>query len=120
MTDYKKLVKFLRGLSPWAFPDASNKIMTDAADAIDALQEQVRMLDKHDTDLHNEGYDVGYYAGRRDWEPKQGKWIHEMNVYDEPFYHCSACGEFFDSNRDDTHGIFNYCPICGAKMEGET
>ena len=48
--------------------------------------------------------------------PKQGKWVREMNVYDEPFYHCSACGECFDSNRDDTYGIFNYCPNCGAKM----
>lgn len=39
------------------------------------MQAQAGMLDKHGTDLHNEGYDVGYYAGRRDWEPKRGEWI---------------------------------------------
>ena len=38
MTDYKNLVKFLRGLSPWAFPEASNRRMQEAADAIEALQ----------------------------------------------------------------------------------
>lgn len=37
MTDYSELVKFLRGLSPWAFPDASKKRMNDAAAAIEEL-----------------------------------------------------------------------------------
>lgn len=41
MTDYTELVKFLRGLSPWAFPDASNKRMKDAAAAIEDLQAQL-------------------------------------------------------------------------------
>ena len=44
MTDYKNLVKFLRGLSPWAFPDASNKRMKEAAAAIEALQAEVKRL----------------------------------------------------------------------------
>lgn len=41
MADYTELVKFLRGLSPWAFPDASKKRMHDAADAIEDLQAQL-------------------------------------------------------------------------------
>lgn len=45
MTDYKNLVKFLRGLSPWAFPEASNKRMKEAADAIEALQAEVQFYD---------------------------------------------------------------------------
>ena len=44
MNDYSELVKFLRGLSPWAFPDASNKRMLAAADAIEALQAKVKRL----------------------------------------------------------------------------
>ena len=105
MIDYTKLVDALRcGLM--GDDECSNsdcpywsglgcmdgQLMEDAADAIEALQAQL---------------------------PKRGKWVREMNVYDEPFYHCSACGECFDSNRDDTHGIFNYCPNCGAKMEAQ-
>ena len=94
MTNYEKLVETLR----WTANEYKGSIMDEydkdtmnaAADAIEALQAQL---------------------------PKRGKWVREMNVYDEPFYHCSACGECFDSNRDDTHGIFNYCPNCGAKME---
>lgn len=43
MTDYSELVKFLRGLSPWAFPDASNKRMQEAAAAIETLQAEVQL-----------------------------------------------------------------------------
>ena len=39
-----------------------------AADAIEALQKALDAVN----DAHNEGYDVGYWAGRRDYEPK---WI---------------------------------------------
>ena len=44
MIDYTELVKFLRGLSPWAFPDASNKRMKEAAAAIEELQAEVKRL----------------------------------------------------------------------------
>jgi hypothetical protein len=39
-----------------------------AADAIEELQKALNAVN----DAHNEGYDVGYWAGRRDYEPK---WI---------------------------------------------
>ena len=38
MIDYTELVKFLRGLSPWSFPEASKKRMHEAAAAIEELQ----------------------------------------------------------------------------------
>lgn len=51
---------------------------------------------------------------------RRGKWINENIVLttDPPQYqwHCSECGEIkhgFDSNV-----LTNYCPNCGAKMEG--
>ena len=137
MTDYTKLVKALRckrgdceGCDLAFFDNDEGWICQyaakddDAADAIEALQEQVRMLDKHDTDLHNEGYDVGYYAGRRDWEPKPGKWIHgkELSrayvgnccvgiVYED--FRCSACGVIIEECEKPK---WKYCPNCGAKM----
>lgn len=39
--------------------------------AADAIEELSKALDAVN-DAHNEGYDVGYWAGRRDYEPK---WI---------------------------------------------
>lgn len=41
------------------------------AQAADAIEELKKALDAVN-DAHNEGYDVGYWAGRRDYEPK---WI---------------------------------------------
>lgn len=96
-------------------------------DSNDELRERQTYIDRYGTewltsakDVPNYAYEHGYADGMAEVKaqlPKLGKWVREMNVYDEPFYHCSACGECFDSNRDDTYGIFNYCPNCGAKME---
>ena len=92
--NYDELVKMLRTCSErdscvgWDIPcpylgtglcdDKAGK----AADAIEEMQRIVRQLDKHDTDLHNEGYDTGYFAGRRDYEPK---WISVKERLPEPY-----------------------------------
>ena len=44
------------------------ELMKQAADAIEELQKALEAVN----DAHNEGYDVGYWAGRRDYEQK---WI---------------------------------------------
>lgn len=44
-------------------------IFAEAADAIEELQKE--LLDKRN-EANNDAYDVGYWAGRRDYEPK---WI---------------------------------------------
>lgn len=48
---------------------------------------------------------------------KHGKWVsgHEWM----PIYVCSICGirALFDDSGD--HAFSNYCPNCGAKMDGE-
>lgn len=41
------------------------EIATQAADAIEELSKALATVQ----DAHNEGYDVGYWAGRRDYEP---------------------------------------------------
>lgn len=109
MIDYTELVKAL--LSASTVSTAFEKLMLDAASAIEELQQIAYHYEQTANDYWKEACE---YKAQL---PKRGKWVREMNVYDEPFYHCSACGECFDSNRDDTYGIFNYCPNCGAKMK---
>ena len=42
-------------------------------------------------------------------EVKHGKWVKENNKRT-----CSECGYYYFGNSTDT----NYCPNCGAKMDG--
>lgn len=107
MTDYSELVKFLRGLSPWAFPDASNKRMRDAADAIEALQDTVQAQDKALKECARQLAKMG---------PKRGEWV---RVEDEESYHyeCSECGERPLYSRYGDVVLSGVCPMCGAKQE---
>jgi len=74
MRDYEELVKALRETretvreNPGLAMRVSPYQLSAAADAIEELQKALDAVN----DAHNEGYDVGYWAGRRDYEPK---WI---------------------------------------------
>lgn len=46
---------------------------------------------------------------------KHGEWINESSIREYKFI-CSACGEIFFSAGIES---FRFCPICGAKMDGE-
>lgn len=43
-----------------------------------------------------------------------GRWIEKSYLLGTTRY-CSECGE----NYGMPHGVFNYCPHCGAKMDGK-
>ena len=44
---------------------------------------------------------------------KRGKWEHKEQLSPYRFiWYCSECGEAGDKH-------FNYCPWCGARMDGE-
>ena len=43
-----------------------------------------------------------------------GRWIEKSYLLGTTRY-CSECGE----NYGMPHGVFNYCPNCGAKMVGK-
>lgn len=101
MTDYTELVKALRvrsrNLCPGDICDiceeihflCSDKVMHDAADAIEALQAQL---------------------------PKRGEWIvRGANRVDCSVCGHSICFAFGLSEGSLTG--YNYCPNCGAKME---
>ena len=59
-------------------------------------------------------------------QPKTGKWIPTQNPQWKAYYHdkCSVCGWWNTKNavcRDSkkkAHSL-NYCPNCGARMEGK-
>ena len=48
---------------------------------------------------------------------RHGYWIEQENwALDDYYYTCSACGE--DYNTIDGTPDYNFCPNCGAKMDG--
>ena len=53
-------------------------------------------------------------------EVRHGRW----KIYDDGFgcelMHCSICQEeFYDGDNDTVDNLYNYCPNCGAKMDGK-
>lgn len=108
MTDHTELVKALRytaiAISKGRLEVLRAKTLTDAADAIYALQAQL---------------------------PKRGKWVEteekEWGIYPFKKQTCSVCDCKIDhifmlacmDYFDDRDTVFHYCPNCGAKMNGE-
>ena len=51
-------------------------------------------------------------------ESKTGKWIEAYDPFNRISGRCSVCGWEAHLYEDDVVGM-NYCPNCGARMEGE-
>lgn len=128
MTDYSELVKFLRGLSPWAFPDASNKRMRDAADAIEALNHLVDLNTERCEGLRKQLREAqeNYEKHLNELEaqmPKRGEWVEENRRPRSSQFVCSECHRTaYDPQptRDKAwrkRCRYAYCPNCGAIME---
>ena len=51
---------------------------------------------------------------------RNGRWIEKDDGWGGTYYDCSACGESW-TTIDGTPGEnnMNYCPNCGAKMDGD-
>ena len=50
-----------------------------------------------------------------------GRWTIECDNFDCEFMRCSVCGEeFYNGDNDTVDMLPNYCPNCGAKMDGDT
>lgn len=50
---------------------------------------------------------------------RHGRWIIEDEYYVDDTYICSLCGyEFIITDGDLESNELNYCPRCGAKMDG--
>lgn len=67
-----------------------------------------------------EGYDIRDVPTAADVQPvKRGRWIKQEGFWNKNTVKCSLCGNYLDMNgvnggRSDA----NYCPNCGARMEG--
>ena len=49
---------------------------------------------------------------------KHGRWITEYEPDGKPYcFHCSVCDSDFNIVRNEI--AYDYCPDCGAKMDGE-
>lgn len=46
---------------------------------------------------------------------KHGKWIFERTYYEADECHCSECGQKMTTHTGER---MNFCPRCGAKMDG--
>lgn len=50
-----------------------------------------------------------------------GVWEIHTDEYDCEYMKCSACNEeFYPIDEDTVDRPYNYCPHCGAKMDGGT
>ena len=48
-------------------------------------------------------------------EVKRGNWIYNLTYYESDECNCSLCGQLMTTAK----GVrMNYCPNCGAKMDG--
>lgn len=56
---------------------------------------------------------------------RHGQWGGEGDGYADgeiviDVWYCSECGYCIDDGTDDQNILPNYCPNCGAKMDGDT
>lgn len=53
-------------------------------------------------------------------EVRHGKWIEQEDGFGDTYYDCSCCGESFCLiEGTPTDNMYNFCPNCGARMDGE-
>jgi peptide subunit release factor 1 (eRF1) len=140
MTDYSELVKALRrkGLSNecdscgygYRFcPDSEcndachvERIIDDAADAIEALQaEQKKTVTQifGEEQQEWEEYCAGLMSRIRELKaqmPKRGEWKPFDLTYGRSIYSCSVCEQATEVPMCMEKPMYAYCPNCGAKM----
>jgi rubrerythrin len=117
MTDYSKLVNELRITERICRPRMDGQVMLDAADAIEALQaEQKKTVTHIFGEEQQKWMEYCTALGNRIKEleqqmPKRGEW--ELIDGAEPMrWGCSRCKYL-------SWETSNYCPRCGAKMDGD-
>lgn len=53
-------------------------------------------------------------------EVRHGHWIIKTDEYGNEYMMCSYCeDEFYPADEDTVDSTPNYCPNCGARMDGE-
>lgn len=142
MTDYTKLVESLRHCAIDRNCQACeydttrhcvDHLKTDAADAIEELQDkvveleewlndddvaaddnarQIEELAKRNAELHAE-LERWVSAAEKAGEPKRGEWVRKEDELTY-WYVCSKCG--YRPHIENHPYLSDFCPNCGAKM----
>lgn len=95
-----------------------NGLITEAADAIEELK---KVLDAV-SDAHNEGYDVGYWAGRRDYETKWIPVTERLPEVNQPVMICAfgkSVGEGVYRGHDSFHHVWKMYASAGTYWDDE-
>lgn len=97
--------------------DAKPEIMADGTLHI-TVNADVANIDR--ILLSQEGTHYGdlYYKDDEKPERKTGQWI-LTDAYAGKRYRCSECYAFALKTDDGKENLSDYCPVCGARMEGE-
>lgn len=91
-------------------------------DAINSIYKLKKIVIKHkDLSYHDGLFDaLEVIQDLPSADKSQGKWVGEANEYaDRKFvydtWHCSNCDYVIN---DDEPPVYNFCPMCGTRMNG--
>ena len=100
----------------------------DADKVIEALQEEFEFEPTLCTEDENKWFKRGIKCAIRNVdriptadveEVKHGKWIEKEEIYGDVYYTCSNCNNDWTTiDGTPQENFMNYCPHCGAKMDG--
>lgn len=87
--------------------------------AIDALLEEVRLIDgyyvENDEVINkDDAIEAIRLLPSAQSERNKGKWILVKGSNGKDYHKCSEC-----LHTQDITGVKNYCPVCGADMNGD-
>ena len=113
-----ELIKELRLTERVCRDRMDGRVLLDAADALEAADKRIAVLEKSyewkayaALEESIEGYKTRI-AELEAQLPKEGEWETTDNRWGCGTYRCSVCNSYEDEKR-------NYCPNCGAKMDGK-
>ena len=99
------------------------ELMDDAADALEAAEKRIAELERILKAVQkNSGINFRLWQEAEAQMPKEGEWIYTpLERYKEYKVKCPFCGAEYHDCYDGYIDAedFNYCPNCGARMDGE-
>ena len=63
-------------------------------------------------------FDLSYLPTIEAEPVRHGRWVEKVGLFDEIINRCSVCEEDVFLDGESIVGLYNYCPNCGAKMDG--
>ena len=122
MADYinrEELIKNLKKFAPEHYSALVNTLIEKqpAADVVSIGVLQQVMWERDIAISQLESYGVGFAEEADITKVKHGKWVCGGNIVDKYCY-CSECNEDALYDKGGMRKLSNFCPHCGAKMDG--